>query len=250
MSVDKAQVRAFYDESREGSRGRHTDTFEQEGRRSVIVALLKRIKLSNPKALDIGCGAGWLMKEVAAAIGGDFIGTDISPRSLQEANEGSFQTPFVAMDAEALSLKSESLDLVVCSEVIEHLLSPQSALTEMHRVVRADGWVLITTPNPWAMQYQYGRFQRWLYRVLYKREIAMTRRQIIDDPLPPNQLNDLVRRVGFRLVHRAGSHYFPPVIRGKLMGRAIAEPISRFIERFNLLPYFGLYQILLLRKSK
>jgi SAM-dependent methyltransferase len=43
-----------------------------------------------------------------------------------------------------------SMDLVYAGEVIEHLIDPDRLVEECARVLRADGWLLVTTPNPHA----------------------------------------------------------------------------------------------------
>ena len=67
-------------------------------------------------------------------------------------------------DIQALPFASDSVDGVVCLEVIEHLPAPQSAIDEIHRVLRPDGLLLLTTP--FLLQYHgkpgdYSDFYRY-----------------------------------------------------------------------------------------
>jgi SAM-dependent methyltransferase len=45
-------------------------------------------------------------------------------------------------------MADSSLDLLLCWEVVEHLLEPPIALAEMARILKPGGYALITTPNP------------------------------------------------------------------------------------------------------
>jgi 2-polyprenyl-3-methyl-5-hydroxy-6-metoxy-1,4-benzoquinol methylase len=53
----------------------------------------------------------------------------------------------VAGDAEQLAFASNSFDVVLASEVVEHLWNPHSFFDEVHRVLRANGHLIIETPE-------------------------------------------------------------------------------------------------------
>ena len=53
--------------------------------------------------------------------------------------------PDILGDAHFLPLRDESFDIVVCTEVLEHLKEPQKAIDEMKRVVKKGGKLLLTT---------------------------------------------------------------------------------------------------------
>lgn len=66
--------------------------------------------------------------------------------------------------AEALPFTDASFDGVICTEVLEHLKSPDKALREMHRVVRASGILYVTVPQSWGLHYEpndYWRFTKY-----------------------------------------------------------------------------------------
>lgn len=54
--------------------------------------------------------------------------------------------PIYAM-AEALPFRAESFDVVVCTEVLEHVKGDEQAVSEFARVLRSGGALLLTTPN-------------------------------------------------------------------------------------------------------
>lgn len=102
------------------------------------------------RVLEIGCGAGLLCLELAqkAEI---VCGIDISHFVLDFANHLKdyvqySNVSFQHGDAKNLAFQNESFDLVICSEVLEHLLDPQQALVEIRRVTKRGGTVILTTP--------------------------------------------------------------------------------------------------------
>ena len=67
-------------------------------------------------------------------------------------------------DIQALPFATASVDGVLCIEVLEHLPTPQSAIDEIHRVLRPAGLLLLTTP--FLLQYHgkpgdYSDFYRY-----------------------------------------------------------------------------------------
>ncbi len=99
--------------------------------------------------LDIGCFNG--SKSVLlcqAARCNEAVGIDFLPEKLVEARERGLQTLEADLNTELpLPLPSQSFDIIVCSEVIEHLFSPDDLLDEMKRLLKPDGYILLTTPN-------------------------------------------------------------------------------------------------------
>lgn len=96
--------------------------------------------------LDVGCGGGAVLR----LYGKQAIGIDISSRLIRELNksfkkEGLNYANFVVADAEYLPFKEHSIDLVVCSETVEHLPHPDMCVGEIERVI--NNFAIITVPN-------------------------------------------------------------------------------------------------------
>jgi ubiquinone/menaquinone biosynthesis C-methylase UbiE len=115
-------------------------------------AIYRMLPFLNPESqvLEVGCGAGLLCLELAQQ-SKIVIGTDISFFVLDFANKVKEyikceNVSFQHGDAENLAFSDETFDLVICSEVLEHLLAPEKALAEIRRVVKASGRVILTTP--------------------------------------------------------------------------------------------------------
>jgi SAM-dependent methyltransferase len=52
-----------------------------------------------------------------------------------------------AADAAGLPLLAGTIDLLVCTEVLEHVADLDAVLTELHRVVRSGGFCIVSSPN-------------------------------------------------------------------------------------------------------
>lgn len=97
------------------------------------------------RVLEIGCGAGNVI-EMASL--GTLFGVDISPFILAKAKQKLNKMAFLFQgDAQNLPCKAEVFMQVICSEVLEHLLSPSNALNEMARILKPQGVAVISVPN-------------------------------------------------------------------------------------------------------
>jgi SAM-dependent methyltransferase len=93
--------------------------------------------------LDLGCGAG---RFTALAPGA--IGVDVAETALERAREHVPAGDFRLVDADGtLPLGHGEVDLVWCSETIEHVADALGLLEECRRVLAPGGRLLLTTPG-------------------------------------------------------------------------------------------------------
>src|SRR3712207_1432630 len=98
--------------------------------------------------LDVGCWDGYFTQLVMRRIGADEAhGVDVNARSLAMAEAKGIKARQVDINTRPLPYPDASFDVVVCSEVIEHVFSPDDLLAELRRVLRPSGYAVITTPN-------------------------------------------------------------------------------------------------------
>jgi|GEM_PF-2201613 len=104
------------------------------------------------RVLDIGCQYG-VFSLYLAEKGAQVTGMDISPRWIARCQrEACAKFPdkkfnFLAGDAQVLPFEDETFDIVVCSEVIEHVDHPGNVLSEINRVLLPGGVLVLSTPN-------------------------------------------------------------------------------------------------------
>jgi ubiquinone/menaquinone biosynthesis C-methylase UbiE len=110
--------------------------------------------------LDIGCGSALVADRIADLdaryIGLDFGGHHITSAAKKFADaDGPLRTSFLRADGEHLPLAAASVDVVVFTEVIEHLLRPELAVWEIARVLRPGGVLVMTTNNASEMPLRF-----------------------------------------------------------------------------------------------
>lgn len=99
------------------------------------------------KILDIGCGDGRLARTIRAVCPDVVIhGCDVSTAALTRS-KGLDRQYAVDLNCDGLPEPDESFDLVIASEVVEHLIMPDRVMVELTRVLKQGGHVLLTVPN-------------------------------------------------------------------------------------------------------
>lgn len=103
-------------------------------------------------AVDVGCGDGtWtaMASQVLRGAGVDLhmIGLDWSVAALERAGQQGVLGVRASVEDPGLPLGSASVDVVIISEVIEHLVDTDIALAEAKRVLVPGGTLLLSTPN-------------------------------------------------------------------------------------------------------
>ena len=96
------------------------------------------------KMLDLGCGTGWFLAEKRKS-GWDIEGVEISENAARIGREHGVPI-FAGAIAEA-NFPEGSFDYVRANHSFEHIACPNSTLDEIHRVLKADGKLLIGVPN-------------------------------------------------------------------------------------------------------
>jgi len=102
--------------------------------------------LDGKEVLDVGCGHGYLL-EYLSNNGAVTYGIDISEVAINKARKISPRTEFKVSDANSLPYGNSQFDYVYCIEVLEHFKNIARALEEMKRVLRPEGYLIISTPN-------------------------------------------------------------------------------------------------------
>ena len=120
--------------------------FEQKywwwvGKRLIVDNQIK--KLSNTsRILEVGCGTGANLKSISKY--GDVTGIDFSKNALDYCKKQTHASLILA-DAEKLPINDETFDLIVALDVIEHL-NDENALSEFYRILKPNGFLIITVP--------------------------------------------------------------------------------------------------------
>ena len=113
--------------------------------------------------LDAGCGSG-LDRFALTLLSSRYVGTDFSLEMLHAVpgrNRG-----LVLSDLTKLPFKDESFNFVLCSEVLEHIPSWKKAVSELSRVLKPKGTLIVSTPNKLSVHYPQKLYLNWRYKIL------------------------------------------------------------------------------------
>jgi len=97
--------------------------------------------------LDVGCGKGWVAKEFLPK-GKKVFSLDISVTNPAIINKlhSSKNHYGITADSFHLPFDDQSVDCIIASEIIEHVIDPAGFVKELFRVVKKGGSLIITTP--------------------------------------------------------------------------------------------------------
>lgn len=102
-------------------------------------------KIPFASVLDVGCGMGVLIGQVSRRFGRRrYAGADIAATALSRGRRRFPDIAFYELDVQKEALP-EQFDLVLCSEVIEHLEQPEAAMENLRRM--CSGYLIMTTPT-------------------------------------------------------------------------------------------------------
>jgi len=138
------------------------------GRRRIIRAELDKLPLpAHARVLDAGCGSGRTLEELAPY--GEVSGIELSPDAAAVArSRGQFDVRLGRL--EELPWDDGIFDLITCLDVIEHTPDERVALSELRRVCKPGGWLLVTVPAYQALWSEHDEanhhYRRYVRRTL------------------------------------------------------------------------------------
>jgi ubiquinone/menaquinone biosynthesis C-methylase UbiE len=161
------------------------------------------------RILEIACGRGGFSRLLASK-GAIVCGGDFSESAIEIAKEKLGRFPglsdrltYMQADAQSLPYESESFDIVISCETIEHVPDHRAAVREMYRVCKPGGTLYLTTPN-------YLNFMG-LYLIYAKvRHPGQKLTQPLDKRYLFPQIRDFVTKAGWKIARTDGTvHQFP-----------------------------------------
>lgn len=137
-------LRGFYERvDRSCPRGAHRVEVELQLLESVVGRAGRAVRV-----LDLGCGDGAIADLAAKRVPGSrIVALDWAHGALDSVRERGLTGVLASLDGTPLPFRSHAFDVVLMSEVIEHLVDPDLAVSEARRVLVPGGTLLLSTPN-------------------------------------------------------------------------------------------------------
>ncbi len=143
-STEEAHNHHIHNYDRDGYDKTHTDNFKHCGKYRIDWIIYN--VPAHSYVLDVGCNGGTVSVGLLK-YGCHVIGIDIVPKLVENAKRrGVFAQVGVAEDLSRFS--DNQFDVVICTEVLEHLFDPITAIKEAYRVLKPYGLYIVTVPHP------------------------------------------------------------------------------------------------------
>ena len=155
------QVQAYYDRLAPRLVAVESRNWHLQSRMSLVLETIDRYAPPRSRALDVGCGTGFLLERLA---GRGFSGTgiDLSPESVEHARSrlrdiGASER-LDAQVGSAYEPPPGPYDLIALTDVLEHLENPRGCLATLRERLAPGGLLVISTPNRRSL----SGARRWL----------------------------------------------------------------------------------------
>ena len=182
--------------------------------------------------LDVGCGPGFLVCEIARAVGppGRSVGVDVSAEMVAAATERARRsalaerTEFAQGDATELCFSTQSFDFVTAIQVYEYVADVPRALAEAHRVLKPGGR-LVVMDSDWDSSVWRVDDRERAGRVLKAWEAHFVH------PRLPAELPGLLARAGFALVSTSVVPLLNLHLEENTYSHGMIDVVARFVSR-------------------
>ena len=115
-----------------------------------VIAQFFRDDPEKIKVLEVGCGGGILLEEIAR-LGFNTTGIDPAEQSLNiaisHAKENNLNIKYISASGENIPLQEKSFDVVLCCDVLEHVRDLPKVISEISRVLKDNGIFIYDTFN-------------------------------------------------------------------------------------------------------
>jgi len=127
-------ARQFYDTHYTHDQYAAADAPEDHGKWHEVEDFVRRYELAGKRCLEVGCGRGYFQDLVE-----DYTGLDLSVKAGEQLHK-----PFAQASATALPFGDAQFDAIWTINTLEHVPAPEVALTEIRRVLKPGGLLLLS----------------------------------------------------------------------------------------------------------
>ena len=169
--------------------------------------------LNGTRILDVGCGYGELLEEIAHHFDCELYGVDFVNIRIDEIKEKLKGRATIKNSdiQEDIPFPDNYFDVVFSTETLEHLKEPDKCIKEVRRVVKKNGKIVLTIPNAtgYIPFHYFGGFipTHWLRSQLLPYEHPLITDQPIDTCYEYVEIIDLIQRNGLKIERIEGWRY-------------------------------------------
>lgn len=163
---------------------------------------IKQMIGNNPRdILDIGCASGYVCAEIKNLFPkAKVTGIDASETFIKFAKKTHKGVDFLAADGHNMPFKDKTFDLIVCTEVLEHVVEPKKILAEAKRCLKNNGELIVSMDSGsflfsliWFFWTKLGRGKVWKDAHIHT--------------FKGNSLKKMLESVGFKIKEGKKSHF-------------------------------------------
>ena len=209
--MQENKVKEFFDKnSREWdrnyeSKSNNLTSWYLKNRKKIVLSMFDFRK---SKVLEVGCGTGIFSVEILKR-GNKLWGIDISPKMIKEAkkkvkNEG-LKAVFSTGDICNLKFQNNFFDTVVVIGVMSYIEEDDKAFSELSRVLKKGGILIITVGNKYSPDYLSRKFFNFFLKHLKSNKLIF--QNIQTKAYSQREINQILEENNFDVIDYANYNY-------------------------------------------
>ena len=234
----------------------------------TVLNELRPFATAGKKLIDVGCNDGVYTIPYCQA-GGEAVGVDISNSLVQRCNAKAktlnLHCSFIQADIDSPEFQrrvSGTFEVALFSEVLEHLKSPEGALSSIRSMLEYGGHMILTTPTPLFN----GLDSKWKYPIALYAGKRLLERHVVDsreipvlmkygiassqyrhDGYYPRALERFVKGFGFTLTKSYTIDYPKKVRQALFLMGAVGRDLEMTVRSIPLLNLLGVTNVTVFR---
>jgi 2-polyprenyl-3-methyl-5-hydroxy-6-metoxy-1,4-benzoquinol methylase len=206
-------------------------------RRDLVIEAIRTAPVSHlDRALEVGPGSGVYLPSLCERFK-SVVAIDVEEAHIAQLRKSAdrFRNLNLVVGDLKVQQWSEGFDLVLCSEVIEHVADPKSFMVSLAKAVQSGGILILSTPQPWSLMELTASVALspvviGLTRLIYREPVLPTGHISV---MPRREVTRMLRDHGFELLTSSYFGLYVPVIAefGGKLGVSILRRLEKSLQR-------------------